>query len=381
MFFMLQKNLVWHMKKLIAALLFAVPFILQAQEHYLLAGTYTSGKSEGIYVLKFNSVTGEATKVSTAKSSNPSYLAVSPNQKMVYAVNENKTDNISAFSFNKATGALKEINQQPASGDHPCYVSVHKSGKWVVAGNYSSGNLVVFPVNKNGSIGKAVQTVQHEGVGSNTQRQESAHVHATVFSPDGKYLFVPDLGIDKIMIYRFNQQTGRLSAHDQPFEKSKPGAGPRHMEFHPNSRFAYLMEELSGSIKVMKYDGNGHLSQLQLINGHDTTYTGKYGSADIHVSGDGNFLYCSNRENSNTIGIFKVNQQTGLLTLVGHQSTMGNTPRNFNFDPTGNYLLVANQNSDAIVVFKVNKETGLLSDTGSRINIPNPVCIKWAVIK
>jgi 6-phosphogluconolactonase len=366
------------MKKIIALLLFAFPFIVKAQEYYLLAGTYTSGKSEGIYVYKFNSETGEATPASTAKSSNPSFLAVSPNQKYVYAVNENKPGNISSFLFNKNTGSLKELNQQSTSGDHPCYVTVHKSGKWIVAGNYSSGNLVVFPVNKNGSINKAVQNIQHKGTGANKQRQESAHVHATVFSPDGKYLFVPDLGMDKIMIYQFNTQTGKLSAHDQPFEKTKPGAGPRHIEFHPNSRLAFLMEELSGSIKVMKYDYKGHLSEIQLINGHDSAYSGKYGSADIHISADGKFLYCSNRETSNTIGIFKVNQQTGILTRVGAQSTLGETPRNFNFDPSGGFLLVANQNSHAIVIFKIDKETGLLTDTGNRIEIPNPVCIKWA---
>lgn len=366
------------MKKIIALLLFALPFIVKAQEYYLLAGTYTSGKSEGVYVYKFNSETGEATPASTAKSSNPSFLAVSPNQKYVYAVNENKPGNISSFSFNKNTGSLKELNQQSTSGDHPCYVTVHKSGKWIVAGNYSSGNLSVLPVVIDGSLGKAIQIIKHKGVGPNFQRQRGAHVHATVFSPDGKYLFVPDLGIDKIMIYRFNEKNGRLNAHDQPFLKSEGGAGPRHMEFHPNGRFAYLMEELSGSIRAMQYDDKGHLLSLQIINAHDSSYKGELGSADIHVSGDGRFLYCSNRASSNTIAIFRIDAVSGKLSVVGHQSTLGETPRNFNFDPSGNFLLVANQNSHAIVIFKIDKETGLLTDTGNRIEIPNPVCIKWA---
>ncbi len=366
------------MKKIISLLLFSIPILSAAQDHYLLAGTYTGGKSQGIYIYKFNSQTGKAVQISATKSSNPSFLVISPDEKNLYSVNENKPGTVSAFSFDKENGVLKELNQQSSSGDHPCYVTVHHNGKWVVAGNYSSGNLLVLPVLKDGSLGKAVQIIKHKGAGPNFQRQRGAHVHATVFSPEGKHLFVPDLGIDKIMIYQFNEKTGRIKTHDQPFLKSEGGAGPRHMEFHPNGRFAYLMEELSGSIKTMQYDGKGHLQSLQEISAYDSSYKGEFGSADIHVSADGRFLYCSNRANSNTIGIFKVDTATGKLSLVGHQSAIGITPRNFNFDPTGNFLLVANQNSESIVLFKIDKETGLLADTGNRIEIPNPVCIKWA---
>jgi 6-phosphogluconolactonase len=366
------------MKKMVVILACFLPFLVRGQEWYLVAGTYTDGKSEGIYVYKFNSATGVATKISTTKTSNPSFLAVAPGEKALYAVNENKPGTVSAFSFNKDSGIVRELNRQPVSGDHPCYVTVHRNGNWLLVGNYSSGNLVVFPITNKGVIGKSIQTISHKGAGPNFQRQRGPHVHATVFSPDGKYLFVPDLGTDKIMIYRFNEQTGQLSSHDQPFEKSKGGAGPRHMEFHPNGRFAYLMEELSGTIKVMAYNGNGHLSSnRQSVNAHDSAYTDEIGSADIHVSPDGNFLYCSNRGKSNTIGIFKVNQQTGMLMLAGHQSTLGEKPRNFNFDPSGNFLLVANQDSDSIVVFSIDKATGLLTDTGHRIFVPKPVCIKW----
>lgn len=363
-------------------------FSQPTNEFYLIAGTYTTAKSEGLYVYKFNTLTGENKLISTTKTSNPSFLTISPNEKFVYAVNEDAdttpltiTGHVSSFSFNKKNGTLTFINKQESGGKHPCYVSIDKSGKWIFAGNYSSGTVSVLPVNANGSLDIATQTIKHEGSSVVQGRQDEAHVHATVLSKDNKTLYVPDLGIDKLMLYRFNTKTGKLSDHPMSFITTEPGAGPRHFDIHPKGKFAYLMEELTGSVSVFSVLKDGGLYLLQNISALPRDFLGTIGSADIHVSPDGKFLYASNRGESNSIGIFKINQQTGMLAWVGYQSTLGKAPRNFNFDPIGNFLLVANQRSDEIVIFKRDKETGLLTDTGKRISIPNPVCIKWISVK
>jgi 6-phosphogluconolactonase len=370
------------MKVLIVSILASFLLLPPAtKESYLVVGTYTGGKSEGIYVYKFNSTDGSFKEISHVKTSNPSFVAVSPDQKFVYAVNEDAGNNgkggdISVFSFDKKTGVLTYINKQPTHGDHPCYVAVDKTGKWVAAGNYSSGSLSMIPVMADGSLGNEIIHIQHEGSGVDKQRQEKPHVHCTVFSNDNRFLFVPDLGIDKVMIYAFDASTGALTPAKQPFAKSKDGSGPRHFIFHPNNKYAYLIEELSGTVEVFQYN-NGTLKNIQRISTMPARDTSFAGSADIHVSPDGKFLYASNRADANTIAIYAINQKDGKLIFRAHQSTLGKGPRNFNFDPSGNFLLVGNQNSDQIVIFKRNKVTGLLTDTKSRINVGKPVCLKW----
>lgn len=374
-----------HRIYLTALLLFFV-FITAAQDqHYLITGSYTTGKSEGIYVYLFNSSDGSHKEISHVKISNPSYVAVSPDEKFVYAVQENaankgKGGEIAAFSFDKQTGVLTYINKQPSGGDHPCYVSVDKTGKWVATGNYSSGSVAILPVQADGSLGAASTIMQHEGSGVNKERQSKPHVHCAVFSNDNRFLFVPDLGIDKVMIYSFDDLTGKLSTAPQPFARSTDGAGPRHFCFHPSNKFAYLVEEMSGTVVVFDYK-NRTLKSKQRISSMPVGDTANAASADIHVSTDGKFLYASNRADANSIAIFKINSKTGKLVLVGHQSTLGKTPRNFNFDPSGSFLLVGNQNSDEIVIFKRDKETGLLTDTKKRIEAGKPVCIKWIGVK
>ncbi len=350
---------------------------------YLLVGTYTSGKSEGIYVYQFDSNNADSKLISVAKTSNPSYLAIAPNKKIVYAVNETADTTgsivgggVTAFSFNEADGKLTAMDKQLSGGTNPCYVAVDKTSKWVFAGNYSSGTLAEFAVKSNGSINAASQVIAHTGTGANKDRQEGSHVHSTVLSPDNNYLFVPNLGLDKVYIYQLNKATGKLTPTAEKSANSEPGSGPRHFEFAPNGQYAYLMEELTGTVVVYKYN-NGKLSKQQRISSLPKDFTGAAGSADIHVSPDGKFLYCSNRGDANSITIFSINQQNGKITVAGHQATLGKTPRNFNFDPTGKYLLVANQESDNIVIFKIDKKTGLLIDTGKKILVPNPVCIKW----
>ena len=378
-------------KSLLVFLVLGLSVNLSAQKskgQFLIIGTYTSDTSDGIYVYKFNTETGENSFISSVKTSNPSYLAISPNQKYVFAVNENAdstrftvTGHVAAFSLDKTTGKLNFLNKQESGGKHPCYVSIDKTGKWVIVGNYSSGSLAVLPVRSNGSLDSAVQIVQHEGSSVNSERQEGPHVHATVLNKNNKTLYVPDLGLDEVKLYNLDNKTGKLKEFVPPFVATEPGAGPRHIDIHPNGKYAYLMEELTGSVSVYEIEKNGNLSLIQNISGLPRDFDGAIGSADIHVSPDGKFLYCSNRGESNTIGIFSINKSNGQLEWIDHQSTFGKTPRNFNFDPTGSFLLVANQNSDEIVIFKRDKETGLLTDTEKRISVSKPVCLKWVTVE
>ncbi|MGB8190859.1 MAG: lactonase family protein [Chitinophagaceae bacterium] len=344
-------------------------------EPYLLVGTYTSGKSKGIYVYRFNSANGSVEHISTVEGiKNPSFLAVAPDKKHVYSVSEGDgMGTITAFTFDK--GILSPLNSESSGGNGPCYVTTDRTGKWVAAGNYGSGSLAILPVQANGSLGASVTTIAHEGKSVNENRQEKAHVHATVFSPDNRYLLVPDLGMDKIMIYAFDEANGKLTATEPAL--SDPGSGPRHIDFHPSGKYVYLMEELTGTVTVFNYDKGGKLTAAQRISSHPAGYKGTIGSADIHVSLDGKFLYASNRGESNTIAIFSIDHKNGQLKPLGHQPTMGLMPRNFNFDPSGNYLLVANQGSDNIAVFKIDKKTGMLTALPQLIQVPNPVCVKW----
>ncbi|HYH16494.1 MAG TPA: lactonase family protein [Flavisolibacter sp.] len=353
--------------------------LLSQAQYTLLVGTYTSGKNQGIYVYDFASNTGDALLRDSVKSSNPSFLAVAPNDRYVYAVNEDGSDKgggkVSAYSFSESGKKLSFINQQPSMGDHPCYITVDRKNRWVVVGNYSSGNLSVLPIAPDGGVGSSVTNMQHQGQSINQNRQKAPHVHATVFSPDNKYLFVPDLGIDQIVVYGFNAKTGMIKPKKNHI-KVTAGSGPRHLDFHPSGKWAYLAQELSGTVTVFKHE-KGNLVEQQVISMLPADYSGAATSADIHVSPNGKFLYASNRNTSNTIAIFKINPADGSLELVGHQSTMGKAPRNFNFDPTGKLLLVANQETNNIVIFNVNSDTGLLTYSGKQIEVPNPVCIKW----
>lgn len=350
--------------------------IMFAQDQFLIAGTYTKGDSEGIYVFKFNSVTGEMEKVSAVVTKNPSYIAVSKDKKYIYTVNEDGKGKgaVSSFSFNRSTGKLTFINQQPSHGDHPCYISVDNSNKWVVAGNYSGGNFAVYPLQDNGSLGEAVQIIQHSGTSVNKSRQEKPHVHAVVFTPDGRYLAVSDLGIDKNVLYRFDA-SAKKPVDESPIETdAKPGTGPRHIIFHNQLPFAYVIEELSGTVASYRVN-NGKLESIQTISSHPENYKGSIGSAAIRISGDGKFLYASNRGESNTIAIYSIDGLNGTITLKGIVSSGGKTPRDFNIDPSDKFLLSANSGSDNIIIFRRNSKTGIPEDIGKQVSIPQPVCI------
>ena len=350
--------------------------------YYLFVGTYTSGKSEGIYVYRFNAQRGIATAVSKATGiENPSYLAISPDHRFVYAVSENssKAGEVVAFSFDKAKGVLTLLNRQPA-GNGPCYVTTDSTGRFVVVAEYGGGSIRVFRTNTDGSLQPASQVIEHEGYGIVYERQDKSHVHAVVFSPDQKYLFAPDLGNDRLYQYRFNpnEPTSPLSPAENPYYTLPDGSGPRHFTFHPNGQTAYLINELTGEVVAYQYS-NGQLQEIQTIA--STTVGGKYekGSADIHVSPNAKFLFTSNRGKANDIAIYLLSKD-GKLNKTGQQP-VNEHPRNFVIDPTGKFLLVASKNNHSIQVFSINPNFGLLEDTGQKIEVDSPVCLKMIPAK
>lgn len=358
-------------------------FMSHGQEHYMLIGTYDSPKSEGIYVYRFNSNTGKAMRVSHIRTSNPSFLAVSPGEDFVYAVQEaapkdGKGGDIAAFAFDKKNGTLRFINRQLSGGDHPCHVELDKTGRWLFASNYSSGTLSVLPVLADGSLGSPT-IIRHSGRGQNPQRQKGPHVHGAIMNATNDQLIVTDLGVDKIFMYSFDARSGKLVPSSQPFVESVAGSGPRLFSFHPGNKLGYVIEELSGTVSVYDYRNNSlyFKQRISTLVPDDSSFAG---SADIHPSPDGKFLYASNRGDVNTITIFRI-KKDGTLIPIDYQSTLGKAPRNFSLDPTGKFLLCENQNSDEVIIFKRNKKTGMLTDSGNRMTVGKPVCIKWISIK
>lgn len=356
----------------------------------LLVGTYTAGKSEGIYVYRFDTKTGDMTAVSSAKTVNPSYLVVSGDRRHVYAVNELPGDNgpanqrggVSAFGFDPQSGQLTFLNQVSSEGNDPCYLSISPDGRYLLTANYSiaadpGGSFSVFPLRPDGQVGAAVLTVHHEGGGPVKGRQDNAHVHSTVFSPDGHYLFAQDLGADKVYSYRYTPDGSRglLGPTETRYTTLKPGSGPRHLVFGPDGRYAYLTSEMAATVDTLRYH-DGKLTLLQSVPLTKPGFKGAVGAAAIHLSPDGRFVYVSNRGDANEIVIFAVDPANGHLKLVGHQSSLGASPREFAIDPTGKWLIVGNQNSDTVYVFRRDVQTGLLDANPKRIDIASPVDFK-----
>ena len=348
----------------------------QNADYYLYVGTYTRKTSEGIYVYRFNTQTGDFTPVSIAKGvSNPSFLAISPDQRFLYAVGGTTGDSARAFSIDKPSHQLTLLNSQASGGKGGAHIAIDKTGKWVIVGHYVSGSLSVLPVQTDGSLGAVRQVIQHEGKSVDLERQTKPYVHSINIAPNNKDVFVPDLGMDKIMTYTLDAKTGQLTAGNPAFTAVTPGSGPRHFTFHPNGKFAYAIQEMGSMITGFRYR-EGRLHPFQTIKTLPDEYTGRKWSADIHISPDGRFLYGSNRAHE-SLAIFSISQKTGQLTLVGHQPVDGKTPRNFAIDPTGNFVLVANQDSDNITIFKRDNQTGKLTFTGKEITVSMPVCLKF----
>lgn len=350
----------------------------------LYVGTYTSGKSEGIYIYNMNVSSGELKYFNTVKRViDPSFLAVGRKRRFLYAVNEltefggKPGGALSAFSIDQKTGDLNLLNQQPSLGGAPCYVIVDATGRFVLVANYTGGNVSVLPVLPDGGLGTATDMVQHQGSRANKERQEAPHAHCVVLDRSNRYAFVADLGLDKVMIYHFDAKAGKLRPTRQPWAQLNPGAGPRHFIFHPNGRYAYVINELDSTLAAFSYDAvNGTLHSIQTVSALPKDFSGKNDCADLHITSSGRFLYGSNRGH-NSIVVFAINESTGKLTYLEHTSTLGKTPRNFAVDPTGRFLLVANQESDTVVTLRIDTVTGRLKPTGHVAEVPTPVCLKF----
>jgi 6-phosphogluconolactonase len=360
-------------------LLFLISFSCFSQEPYLFIGTYTSGKSRGIYVYKFNTKTGSATSVSSIEAKNPSYLSVSNDGKFLYATDEEQQGgSVGAYAFEPTTGQLALLNSQSSQGSCPCYVSEDKTSKWVFVANYCSGSLAALPVNSDGSLAPAMQVIQQFGKGADTARQKAAHVHSTIFSPDERFLLEANLGTDQEHVYIF--RPNEMIPLAEPFDSVatlQPGSGPRHIAFHPKKSDVYILGELSGTVDAFHFDSaSGQMSHFQRIRTTPEHFTGFAGSADIHIRPDGKFLYATNRGVSNTIAVFEI-RKDGRLATKQIISVNGKHPRNFVIDPGGHFLLIANRDTDNIVIFSIDPVSGLLKATGKEISIPNPVCLKF----
>ncbi len=361
---------------------------------YLYAGTYTkaansiSGNSGGIYVLKLDRRSGAMSKVAVSPAtSNPSYLALHPDLKYLYAVNENggkgpaDFGSVTAFKIDSGTHQLRLIDSVSSMGKDPCYISLDPSSRFALVANYSSGNFSIFPLNTDGSIGKSSFVIQDKGKGPNAARQEGPHAH--MISPDfsGKYIYATDLGTDKVNCFTIDAMKNLLA--NTGFTTSvTPGAGPRHIAFHQSHRWIYIVNELNGTIEAFKQDtANGKLTRFQIISTLPVGTKIPGDCADIHITPSGKYLYSSNRGQNNSIAMFSINESTGELSLIGHQSSKGRIPRNFAIDPTGTFLIVANQDSNNIVAFRIDPSTGKLIDLNQEISIPMPVCIKFENVR
>lgn len=355
----------------------------KAKDMFVYIGTYTGNGSKGIYVYRLNSDGKLEFTDQTAETQSPSFLALSPSGRHLYAANEvwNPAEKpgagVSAFAIDAKTGGPTALNFQSLGAAVPAYVSVAPHGKTLAVANYGGGSVASFPLGADGKLGEQASFDQHAGSSVNAERQKEPHAHSVVFDASGHYAFSADLGVDKIYIYRVDSATGKFQPNDAPFAFVHPGAGPRHIVFHASQKLAFVINELDATISTLSLDAQtGALKELEHVSTLPADFTGSKSGADIHISPSGKFLYASNRGHD-SIAIFSIDQSNGHLTPLGHQSTMGKTPRNFGIAPGGQFLLAANQDSNNIVVFRIDEKTGLLSPTGQTIEVPSPVCVTF----
>ena len=370
-------------------LLFALLSSLSAETRYLAyVGTYTVRGSQGIYVYRYDPATGGLEPLGlAAESDNPSFIAIAPNHHFLYAVNEGKfqgksdTGGVSAFSIDPQTGRLTFLNDVASRGADPCHLSLDRDGKFVLVANYTGGSVATFRVGADGKLGEASTFIQHKGSGPNHQRQEAPHAHWIDFSPDGRFVLSADLGLDQILVYRYDPAKGTLTPNDPPFAKLAPGAGPRHVAPSRDGRFVYVISELNGTVTTFSYDAKrGALQELQVVPTLPKDFHGENTTAEMVAHPNGKFLYGSNRGHDSIV-VYAIDPKKGTLTLVEHVSSKGKAPRNFEIDPAGKFLLVANQESDNIVVFAIDQSTGKLTPTGAEIKVAAPVCIRFLAME
>lgn len=363
-----------------------------AEQHgkYLFyVGTYTEegSKSKGIYAYRFDADTGQITSLGlAAETTNPSFVVLHPNGRFLYAVNEVQnykgpnSGGVGAFSIDKETGKLTFLNEVPSRGADPCYITVDKTGKYVLVANYTGGSLAVFPVLEDGKLGEASAFLQHTGHGTNPERQEKAHAHSIDLSPDNRFAMADDLGLDELFVYKFDSANGSLTPNNPPFAKLDPGAGPRHFALSPTGKFAYVIAEMHSTVTVFSNDATtGTLHCVQTISTLPKGFTGENDDAEIQMYPSGKFLYASNR-GSDTITVLAIDPRKGTLTPIEYTPTQGRIPRSFEIDPTGKFLFAANQKSDNIVLFRIDTKTGHLTPTGQVLDVGSPVCVQFLKI-
>jgi 6-phosphogluconolactonase len=350
-------------------------------------GTYTTKQeSKGIYAFNFNPATGEFTPIGlVAETTDPSFVVVHPNGKYLYAVNEvgdfngQKSGAISSFEIDRKSGKLKLLNQVSTHGAGPCYVSLDKDGRFVLVANYDGGSVATFEIEPDGSLSLAKGFVQHSGSGADKERQEGPHAHWIGVSPDNRYALVSDLGLDDVLVYKFDDVQGKLTPHTPPYAQVKAGSGPRHLAFAPNGKFAYLVTEMASTVIAFSWNAEkGTLNTLQTLPMLPKDYNGVKEAAEITVHPNGKFVYASNRGSANSIAAFKVDGAKGTLTPIGIFPTGGKIPRHFTIDPTGKFLIAANADSNNLVTFKIDENTGALTPTGKEVSVPAPQCIAFA---
>lgn len=353
-------------------------------KYHVYIGTYTNAKSKGVYRADFDAETGKLGSAElVAELKNPSFLAVHPNNRFLYAVGQegDKTGGVVAFEIEPKSGALKQIGKQAACGGGPCHLIVDRTGKCVLTASYGAGTVAALPIGQDGGLGDVDCIIQHKGSSVNPERQKEPHAHSINIDANNRIAVAADLGLDKLLVYDLDAANAKLTPHDPPFTSVSPGGGPRHFAFHPNGKLAVCCNEMTSTVVALAYDADkGTLRQLQELFTLPANYKEPGNStAEILVHPNGKFVYVSNRGHD-SIAIFAINLATGELTSLGHESTGGKTPRNFAIDPTGRYLLAENMASDNIVVFQIDPQTGMLKPTGQTIEVGAPVCIKFVPV-
>lgn len=346
-------------------------------------GTYTQHSGKGIYAWRFHQSPPKLTSLGIAvETTNPSFLTIHPNRRYLYAVNEDSlyqnrpSGAVSAFVIDPTNGRLTLLNQVATRSPGPCHLALDKTAKWLFVANYGGGSITEFPVLPDGSLGEDSAFIQHRGSSVDHQRQSAPHAHEVVPTPDNRFVLVPDLGLDEVLTYRLDAARGTLTPGDPPFTKIAPGSGPRHLAFAPSGEFVYVISEMAATVSVYTYDAaRGHLRDLvETVSTLPKEFVGTKSDAEISVSASGRHLYASNRSDG-TIAVFDVDREKGTLTKIDYIETEGKTPRNFAFDPTGEFLFVANQDSDNVAVFRRNGATGKATPLGLTLEVPNPVCV------
>jgi 6-phosphogluconolactonase len=348
---------------------------VQAADMFVYCGTQRSGPNLGFSLAHFDTDTGVLAKpVFLIESPAPAYFVIHPDGRHLYTCNATTPGGVSAYEIEPHTGLLKFLNRVPAGGAGTCYVSLDQTGRFVLAANYAGGNIAVFAIKPDGTLGDRTAFVQHTGSSVNPQRQTHAYAHSIIVDPSNRFALVADLGLDKILVYRFNEKDGRLTPNDPPFVAIKPGSGPRHVTFHPNGRWVYVISEIASTVTAFNWNStNGTLAEFQSVSALPADFQGTNTSAEIMVHPNGRFLYASNR-GDDSLAVFAIDQTTGRLALVEHVSCGGKTPRFFTFDPTGKWLLCSNHGSDNTVVFRVDENTGKLTQSGQPVPVPYPFC-------